>query len=103
MDIQNYGLDGRTGKIIELDEPGDLDTMYRLVHEHLREDIRAMRDALFVLVVFRRTPERASQDCLEQHPGWFPVQDRTQVHAANSWHKHGGVAVHCPYQLKAHT
>lgn len=97
MNISEYPFDGRIGKIIELDEPGDLDTMYRMVHQTLRRDIKEMRDALFVLVVFRQTPKKKSEQCLDEG-GWYPLQDRKGLHLSNIWHSHQAVVVHCPYQ-----
>lgn len=98
MSYSEFALDGRVGKIIEVDEPADLDTMFSIVHgSHHVEILRAQRDALFVLVVFGKKPKQESQQCLDL-PDWYPVLPRTAMHHASDWHNHLGVVIHTPYQ-----
>lgn len=102
MEVEHIHIGGRVGKIINIDEPADLDTMYKSVHCAQRERIIAeQHNALFVLIVFGKVPKCASEDCLvkpSSKDGWYPIQQRTAMHNANQWHSHAGVVIHCPYQ-----
>jgi hypothetical protein len=105
MKTLKHSIGDRIGKIIEVDEPGELDTMYNVVHKQLRSDIiTEQRGALFVLIVFNKKPEQQSETCLTDpslQPGWYPVEDRLAMHNASDWHAHNGVIIHCPHQAEA--
>jgi hypothetical protein len=102
MEISKHHIDGRTGIIIKIDEPGDLDTMYRTIHEQQRLKIKDIqRDKVFVLIVFGKKPKKKSEQCLSRpdlKDGWYPVNNRIDMNIASDWHAHNGVVIHCPYQ-----